>query len=60
MIVERLLRYYQALDMISQLDNDAYQASNVTHILGNSYQAKAILFGYGISPHDHCSMLTMP
>ncbi|KAI3390763.1 hypothetical protein diail_8686, partial [Diaporthe ilicicola] len=47
-LLKRLLRYYQALDMIYQVGNDAYQSSNVTRALGNEDNADALRFAHKI------------
>lgn len=39
---ERLLRYYQAIDVVSQIDDDTYQSSNVTRALSNDDHAKTL------------------
>jgi hypothetical protein len=43
-LLKRLLRYYQALDMIYQVGNDAYQCSNVTQVLSTEDHANALRF----------------
>uniref|UniRef100_A0A8H7N128 O-methyltransferase C-terminal domain-containing protein n=1 Tax=Bionectria ochroleuca TaxID=29856 RepID=A0A8H7N128_BIOOC len=47
-LLKRLLRYYQALDMICQVGNDAYQSSNVTQVLSNEDHADALRFAHKI------------
>ncbi|KAK2591048.1 hypothetical protein QQS21_011262 [Conoideocrella luteorostrata] len=41
-LLKRLLRYYQATDIISQINDDAYQSSNVTQALSNNDHAKTL------------------
>ncbi|RYP50589.1 hypothetical protein DL768_003934 [Monosporascus sp. mg162] len=48
-LLKRLLRYYQALDMISQIENDTWQSSNVTQILSNDYHANVLRFSQKIT-----------
>ncbi|KAH8732613.1 S-adenosyl-L-methionine-dependent methyltransferase [Phaeosphaeriaceae sp. PMI808] len=38
-LLKRLLRYYQATDIIAQLDDDTYQLTNVTRALSNNDHA---------------------
>ncbi|KAJ8133135.1 hypothetical protein O1611_g487 [Lasiodiplodia mahajangana] len=47
-LLKRLLRYYQALDMVYQVGNDAYQSSNVTRVLSNEDHADALRFAQKI------------
>ncbi|KAI0479727.1 S-adenosyl-L-methionine-dependent methyltransferase [Xylaria cf. heliscus] len=47
-LLKRLLRYYQALDMIYQVGNDAYQSSNVTLVLSKEDHADALRFAHKI------------
>ncbi|KAI1088253.1 S-adenosyl-L-methionine-dependent methyltransferase [Rostrohypoxylon terebratum] len=47
-LLRRLLRYYQALDMIYQVSNDAYQSNNVTRVLSNEDHADALRFAHKI------------
>ncbi|KAK6844449.1 hypothetical protein PG995_014559 [Apiospora arundinis] len=44
----RLLRYYQALNMICQTGNDHYQANNVTRVLGDGYYGDILRFSHNI------------
>ncbi|KAI1371719.1 S-adenosyl-L-methionine-dependent methyltransferase [Hypoxylon crocopeplum] len=47
-LLKRLLRYCQALDMIYQVGNDAYQSSNITRVLSNEDHADALRFAHKI------------
>ncbi|KAI0893756.1 S-adenosyl-L-methionine-dependent methyltransferase [Annulohypoxylon nitens] len=47
-LLKRLLRYYQALDMIFQVGNDAYQSNNITRVLSNEDHADALRFAHKI------------
>ncbi|KAI1144925.1 S-adenosyl-L-methionine-dependent methyltransferase [Nemania diffusa] len=47
-LLRRLLRYYQALDMICQVENDAYQSNNVTQVLSNEDHGNALRFSHKI------------
>ncbi|CAI6227200.1 unnamed protein product [Periconia digitata] len=40
-LLKRLLRYYQAVDILAQVDDDAYQATNVTRALANDDHANS-------------------
>ncbi|KAH7384633.1 S-adenosyl-L-methionine-dependent methyltransferase [Pyrenochaeta sp. MPI-SDFR-AT-0127] len=41
-LLKRLLRYYQAVDIIAQTDDNAYQATNVTRALSNDDHANSL------------------
>ncbi|KAI0479724.1 S-adenosyl-L-methionine-dependent methyltransferase [Xylaria cf. heliscus] len=48
-LLKRLLRYYQATDMISQIGDDAYQSSSVTHILSSENHGDSLRFTHKIT-----------
>lgn len=41
-LLKRLLRYYQAVDILAQVDDDGYQATNITKALGNDDHANSM------------------
>ncbi|KAI1448534.1 S-adenosyl-L-methionine-dependent methyltransferase [Annulohypoxylon stygium] len=48
-LLKRLLRYYQATDMVSQIADDAYQSSNVTHVLSSENHGDSLRFTHKIT-----------
>ncbi|GAP92083.1 putative sterigmatocystin 8-o-methyltransferase protein [Rosellinia necatrix] len=48
-LLKRLLRYYQATDMISQTADDGYQASNVTDVLSKDGHANSLRWTHKIT-----------
>ncbi|PHH70098.1 hypothetical protein CDD82_7343 [Ophiocordyceps australis] len=41
-LLKKLLRYYQATDVLSQIDDDMYQSNNVTRALNNQDRANTL------------------
>ncbi|KAI1324374.1 hypothetical protein F5Y16DRAFT_381309 [Xylariaceae sp. FL0255] len=43
-LLKRLLRYYQATNVISQVDDEAYQSSSVSHALSSDNHGDSLRF----------------
>jgi hypothetical protein len=43
-LLSRLLRYYQAVDIIAQVNDNGFKATNITRTLSNSFDTKSIEF----------------
>ncbi|KAJ8133130.1 hypothetical protein O1611_g491 [Lasiodiplodia mahajangana] len=48
-LLKRLLRYYQATGMVSQIADDEYQSSNVTHVLSSENHGDSLRFTHKIT-----------
>jgi len=50
-LLKRLLRYYQATDVIAQVGDDTYQSTNVTRALSNDDHANSLRWTRKITAH---------
>ncbi|KAH9872145.1 hypothetical protein IAQ61_004980 [Plenodomus lingam] len=55
-LLKRLLRYYQATEVIAQNDDDTFQATNVTRALSNNDHANSLRWTRRITAHGSLNL----